>query len=418
MRSLLKRLLLRKTRLRVVFYLKKRNSFFPKLADIITIQKYSAYEFENIEEYIIGKQKENIILAQQRKKLHYCAPFFDDISTQKPNFVELNGPLSYAAIFDSAKVVGGSNIVRLDNNKALYDIKYYDKCRNILYGDQGMHYYDERFCLIPIRKSNITFDHAIFLGGNFSWNYYHFLYEVLGKIDQIESMNIEITIPFLVDKKCTTIPQFVELLNFLNVKKRKIITIEKGYSYHVSKLYYFSCSNIIPPDFINVKEMQAEDILFDLQTLEYLRSSLVPHSTKKEFPKRIYISRKKASGRRKFNEDDVFSVLSEYNFETVFPEDYSLADQIALFNNADYIAGGSGAAFTNLLFCSSKSKVVIFMKKPLRFSGFSTVAKFSGADLTYMTEEMNLISDIKNMHEEFVIDPMRLKAFLSKWITE
>lgn len=418
MLAFLKKLLLRRTRLKVIFYFKKKNSFSKLIADFLSKQKYKAYSFENIDHYVLSQPKKVQYLYYNSKSLFYCPPHFESIKTEKPDFKEVEGHIEYAAIFEQAEVIGGSSLVLLENNKALYDLKQQDIQKKFLYGDQGIRYYDDDDCLIAINDSKKSFNSGIFLGGNFSWNYYHYLYEVLVKFAQIEKMNIDANIPFLIDKIYMSVPQYFELFSFLNHKGRKIIPLDKGVKYSVNKLYYFSCPNIIPPDYVNVKDMQSQDVLFDIQPLKYLRLHLIPQSSKKEFPKRIYISRKKASGRRQFNEDDVLSVLAKYHFEAVFPEDLSIADQIALFNNAEFIVGGSGAAFTNLLFCQNGCKAILFMKKPLRFSGFSTIAKLAGVDLTYITEEMGLNGDLKNLHEAYTIDPIHLETFISNWISE
>jgi capsular polysaccharide biosynthesis protein len=417
MRTFIKKILFRRVRLKIVFYLKKGNSFSRIIANIFSKQKFQAFKFENIHNYILSRPQKVQYLYNKSKSLFYGVPQFINIKTEKSDLKEVSGPYNYAAIFEQAAVIGGSNLILLENDKALYDIKDNDTRKNILFGDQGMRYYDDAYCLVAINDSKITYDAAIFLGGNFSWNFYHYLYEILVKFEQIEKIDIDISVPFLVDKINIKVPQYFELLSLFNSKGREIIPIDKGVKYSVEKLYYFSCPNFIPPDFINVKDIQPQDLLFDLKTLEYLRQQLIPRSSKKEFPKRIYISRKKASGRRQFNEDEVFSVLAKYNFEAVFPEDFSIADQIALFHNAEFIVGGSGAAFTNILFCQEKCKALIFIKNPFNFSGFSTIAKFAGVDLIYYTEGLNLNDDINNLHEAYAINAVRLNTYILEWVS-
>lgn len=116
----------------------------------------------------------------------------------------------------------------------------------------------------------------------------------------------------------------------------------------------------------------------------------------------------KASGRRKFNEAEVIDVLQNFGFETVFPEELSFSEQISLFSHADFIIGGSGAAFTNLLFCNTSCKVIIFAKNTLPFSGFSTIASFVGFDLVYLTESSSYGEKNDNLHDSFVINTNKL----------
>jgi capsular polysaccharide biosynthesis protein len=154
-----------------------------------------------------------------------------------------------------------------------------------------------------------------------------------------------------------------------------------------------------------------------LTSLTYIRSKLLTFSTPTQFPKRIFLSRRKASERRPFNETDVSNLFKTYGFITVFPEDYSIAEQISMFNNADFIAGGTGGAFTNLLFCKAGCNVFCFTNYALDLSIFSTVAKHVNAHLLYIADESKDISTIKNIHESFRIDLHRLDDIVRHWIT-
>jgi capsular polysaccharide biosynthesis protein len=43
---------------------------------------------------------------------------------------------------------------------------------------------------------------------------------------------------------------------------------------------------------------------------------------------------------------------------TIYPEEYPVEDQIALFNNARIIVGCAGAAFANVLYCPPAATIV------------------------------------------------------------
>jgi capsular polysaccharide biosynthesis protein len=63
----------------------------------------------------------------------------------------------------------------------------------------------------------------------------------------------------------------------------------------------------------------------------------------------VYISRSKAKWRRVLNEAEVIEVISGYGFEVIHLEDYSVNDQIALFNNIRNLIGVHGAGLTNIM---------------------------------------------------------------------
>ena len=203
-----------------------------------------------------------------------------------------------------------------------------------------------------------------------------------------------------------------------NNNNREMIALSKGERYKVKNLYHLSCPNLIPPNFVRDNDILPDDLAYDLEIISYLRNKLIPLSSKTDFPKRIYISRKKASGRRQFNENEIFDILKKKGFQTVFPENYSIIDQIAMFNNAELIIGGSGAAFTNLIFCKKTCKVIILAKNTLPFSGFSTIASMVGTKVVYYTERINKVEDMKDIHESFHINTDKFKIFIDRWISQ
>ena len=383
--------------------------FFKK----ITSNKYDVRMFENIEDY--SKKHPELIsfIYKKHVDLFYSSPLFD--YKLKAKLEKVSDCFSYACILKQAYVIGGSNVILIGKDKAIYDMKFLDKNKKFHYSDQGMLSYNNKFCMLKIVSSDIIYEKAIFLGGNYSWNYYHLTFDILTKFDQIDKNIDDLSIPLLIDKVCFETPQFFQLITILNKNNRKIIPVDHKVSYKVNDLYVFSSPNIIPPNFLTVNEILAEDILFDTKAIEFLRNNLIKKIDQKEFPKKIYISRSQASGRRKFNEDEIFSVLEKYGFKTVSPENYSINEQIAMFNNADFIIGGSGAAFTNILYCKSTCKIIIFCKTKLLFSGFSTIATIIGTEMLYITENSSSVAELTNIHESFNINADELQNIISVW---
>ena len=87
-----------------------------------------------------------------------------------------------------------------------------------------------------------------------------------------------------------------------------------------------------------------------------------------------------------------------------------------MFSNADFIAAGSGAALTNLLFCKPGCKVIVFANYPIPYSGFSTIAKHVGVEMIYLIDETKKSDDIKDIHSSFSIDTKRLETILKERI--
>ena len=87
--------------------------------------------------------------------------------------------------------------------------------------------------------------------------------------------------------------------------------------------------------------------------IEKLRSVCLPQRPSKR-NRRIYISRaKSASGLKKrhiLNEQEVFDALNKFGFERYYLEDYSLAEKIELFYDAETVVGAYGGGITHILF--------------------------------------------------------------------
>jgi len=75
--------------------------------------------------------------------------------------------------------------------------------------------------------------------------------------------------------------------------------------------------------------------------------------------KRLYISRRKAVGRRLINEEALIDYLQqEYGFVKVFTEDFTMAEKVKMFQKAECIVAPHGGGMTNILFCEAGCKVV------------------------------------------------------------
>jgi hypothetical protein len=103
---------------------------------------------------------------------------------------------------------------------------------------------------------------------------------------------------------------------------------------------------------------------FEPWIIPWLRETLLPlgqRAPEAGLPRRIYISRRKASSRGVGNDAEVTALLETYGFVEVRLEEHSLAGQIALFRQAEAIVAPHGAGLTNLVFCAPGTLVVEFI---------------------------------------------------------
>ncbi len=87
-----------------------------------------------------------------------------------------------------------------------------------------------------------------------------------------------------------------------------------------------------------------------------LAASIKPST--KNYSKKFFISRKDAILRKTINEDELFALLQPYGFERYILEKMPLAEQIALFQQADCIIAAHGTGLMNLIFCKPGTTVI------------------------------------------------------------
>jgi capsular polysaccharide biosynthesis protein len=365
------------------------------------------------------------LLQLSTDQLLACGPRFAaeaaDLQKPRPAAEFLPGPELYAAVLRRVEVLGGSNAVLVSGQRALYDLRDFDQERRFRYSDEGLHGYRRDICAVKRQGYGDDVPRAIHLGGNYAWNYYHFVIEVLPRLRAVDALNLDPAIPLLVDQIHLEIPQHLALLTALNRDGRPILAMQPALRYRVGELYYCSFPNLVVPNYHRMSQMRASDTRLDAAALIYVRDQLReqlagPGAPHQPWPKRIYLSRKKASHRRKFNEDDVLTALSALGVVAVHPEELSIAQQIDLFAAAELIVGGSGAAFTNLLFCQPGCKALVIAKERLDVGLFSSLAAVTGVDLLYHAANADADSDTPDPHGEFTIDAHRLAELLAAWL--
>ncbi|ADY53342.1 hypothetical protein Pedsa_2801 [Pseudopedobacter saltans DSM 12145] len=368
--------------------------------ELIDFQSYRKRGSDNVE-----------ILYEDEINLKFSSVNFFEESVD--NYIyELKNHYVYGVILKNVMVIGCSDLILLDEQYALYDLKFLDDDGAFDYTDYAIKLLKNDVCVLEANWAEFSINEGILLTANYSINYYHFLLEIIAKFEMISKMNIDKSIPIIVDKACLEIPQYRELLSYFNRDNRAIISIDKEVIYKVSFLYQISRPNIIPPNYKNIKDIQIKHNLFSAHSLNYIRGTLLKLPEIKNTPKRVFLSRKNASGRRVYNEEAVYTVLRKYDFSIIYPEEYSIVEQVSIFKNAELIVGATGAAFTNLIFCSNSCKVICLTNFNVNISIFCTIAKLFNIELVYLYDKKLVLKGDSDLHSAFQIDTNKLKEAL------
>ena len=99
------------------------------------------------------------------------------------------------------------------------------------------------------------------------------------------------------------------------------------------------------------------------ELVEFLRTSLsnkdVDNAQHVTHPY-IYLSRNKFDRRRISNEPELLTCIENYNIKTIYPEELSLEEQVAVFKNASVIVSPHGASLANIVFCEDVKIIELF----------------------------------------------------------
>lgn len=312
--------------------------------------------------------------------------------------------------FENARINVASSSILIKNKIVIERVKEVDVQRcNFASGHIFMH--GQKSALV-INRPVSYLDQGIFMGGNGSWNYYHWMVEILPRLRYLQYLDEDYhDFPLLVSDDVDNIKTFREALDSFT-KDRPIVMLDKNRSYLVDKLLYINAPNILPFNFRRNEKMKISDFLTRSSSVNFLRSSLndnLRDSFKIRLKERLFFARQQEG--RNYNQEEIFEIFRRQGFHKVFMEELSLRNQIELVSNAEVIAGPTGAAWTNLIFCCERTKCLCWMADGYGdFSAFSNLAKIVGADLRYVTykkeaestEELNSLNyhiDVKEIQK-------------------
>lgn len=181
-------------------------------------------------------------------------------------------------------------------------------------------------------------------------NYYHWMLEFLPKIS------------VLLDSDNKSFSELFEDARILlpykpsrwMMQSLQMIGIDQGKLFHTTSKQLQVDRLIFIPEFGTLYSLPA-------WAVDWLRKSFAAYMKPlASSNKRIYVSREKAATRHVQNEDQVIQMLSHYGFQKVVLEEMDLADQIALFSQAEIIVGPHGAGFSNIVFSKGATLIDIF----------------------------------------------------------
>ncbi|MGD1917686.1 MAG: glycosyltransferase 61 family protein [Pleurocapsa sp.] len=176
--------------------------------------------------------------------------------------------------------------------------------------------------------------------------YYHWMFDLLPRIELIRRSKIKLSEIDCFIVNSLSKPYQKETLELLNIPKNKILESDRH--------SHIQATELIVPSFPGYMDWIPPG------TMQFLRQTFLPqvNLVKTKANQKIYISRAKARNRQLINEPEVNQLLTSQGFKTIFLEEMSVLEQVAVFANAEVIVAPHGSGLTNLVFCSPNTKVV------------------------------------------------------------
>ena len=124
--------------------------------------------------------------------------------------------------------------------------------------------------------------------------------------------------------------------------------------------------------------------------------------------RRIYISRSDTRKRRIVNEAEIWPSFARRGFESIAAARFSFREQVALFAEAEMVAGPHGAGFSNLLFAPDGTRVLEISNLEKVKDTYFLLAKALGQ------QHVPVIGGKGDRNEWFRVDPDLVEAALRK----
>jgi capsular polysaccharide biosynthesis protein len=282
------------------------------------------------------------------------------------------------------------------------------------YASGNVIYHSNKRALVR-RFSPLSLEKGISISAYSDLNYYHWLLEVLSKIQFLNELPIEYKdYPILVPKQLTNIKNIEIFFSYFKVHN-PIVYLESNYAYQVENLLVITSPNYMVANLKGRTCFQIDSNYCSAESLNYIREIALSNINKSQSKTydRVFLARKNYI--RSYNQNNIQKLLLEYDFKSICLEDLTFDEQVRVINQAKYIVGPTGAAWTNLLFAEKGTKALCWMAKEYGdLSCFSNIAKNTGVQLDYI----EYVTGANNTRELYYRPYTVNTDQISKWLKE
>jgi len=247
-------------------------------------------------------------------------------------------------------------------------------------------------------KKTISFSHGILLTDHFSVGFFHWLGDVLQKLEALDEKNVDISqYTFLIPSTCV----HDYIYKTLQVYGLRYFVIDESTRVKVEELLYI-------PQIAPTGNYRRE-------LMQNMRARFAAYFLTKKPGKRIYITREKAQKRKIINESSLLPILKRYGFQIIAMEDFTFSEQYKIIAEANVLVSLHGAGLTNMLWLdgNKQSKVLeIRAKDDASNNCFFSLASDLDIDYYYCFAEK--VNNKSTQLTDFKIDPETFELVLEE----
>ena len=344
----------------------------------------------------------------------------------EPEVVMVERPETYVAEIADATVIGGESLVIAGTGEVLWDLAVHPRGDRFDLTERVLKFAAGGAALVNAgTTTHRRVDAAVHLLGVSSFNYFHWMIEVLPRLANLEAAYPETDyagLPLLVDSASLAVPQHVAVLRSIVGPAREIIAVEREAALRVGRLIVPSQLAWLSNNLKDGLEIEAEDVLISEEAVRFLRDRLTPSDVlrrrreTRRGTRRIHLV--KPVSKRLMNAAELAPVLEKYSLEPVMPERMSVEDQVRLFADVDVLVCETGAGLTNLVYAPETARVVVMTGSATwRPTWFSQIAGILGQSMTYVAGQVTAPHQ-KTYQSCFTIDPAVLDSALAEVLGE
>ena len=307
--------------------------------------------------------------------------------------------------FTNACIFAYSDMV-IENNLVMWDKAYFPTFSKTIPRDKNLLSYNEEAVKIKKYDEVIIKGKCFSLVGTYSYIWSHFVLQYVSKLFIADKMgvidkNTTILVPTYEDKHLQRIVE-----SYVNQLDVKIMYLNKDKKYRCDELYFIPtmcstpnvCKYLLPQDYVMPAVTKSA-------IKEYLISPYLSYRDENKNYK-LYLIRREGA-RALINWKEIENFFEAEGFTLLEPHKIPFEEKIDLFSNASVVVGPFSSAFTNIIWCRPKTKILMLSNHPRTVeSSFCELGDIAEASMMYVTGEDK---EKNNAHTDFYISLDKVK---------